>query len=654
MLLSIVQHYAKSGQMNKDSMRKYDLELLDLLKNEAPSAFRAKAKAYLMIAEFRAPFEKYAVLAKDLIEDYKVLGNYKGVIKEQYYLANKAHTAGEASSFQLYQEGIHLLEQHKEELDPTDYCRLSTRYLASTASNFDYVGLYDDAIEMVLQAVEKAESCQDSTSRLYAYVPAGAIIGAALENVNLNLEKWPNLEEQLLSYLTQTNSLAIALNKNVTAALAAYNLGHYYYSKNHLDKAQEYLQQSWEVEGIEWMTRQMYLNYGLEADILSKRGDHQSAYASLEKSYDSAVQLNEPLFLFEAQLELAKWHINQNQLGQASKFLNGLDTMLLDNLEKRRDYYKVSSELAIKNQKPTKAYSALTQYHLYKDSINNSATSQHITALLAKYDLTVAENKITELEAESAKTKFEFQKKVSIGIILISLLLAAGIIFYFLSKQRLLRSEQENQEIQQKLFRAQMNPHFIFNTLGSIQSFLLNKGKAQDAAYFLTKFAKLMRQILSQSQQTFISLEEEVDTLNHYLLLQRMRFEGRFDYSIDVQPTLDMIDTQVPPMILQPIIENAIEHGKIYNQADGVVSIGIELLDDCVSIKVKDNGLGKEHKESIPIKKKEKSFSLSIIRQRLQLVSRQFGKIAQMTMSEVSTGGTIVHVLLPHVTRASL
>ena len=654
LLVSITEHYAKSGQVDKDSLRKYSFILLELLKDEPLSVIKAKAKEYRLIADFRLPFVQYAELAKDLISDYKNLGNYAGVIREMYFLANKAHTAGEPSSFMLYREGLDLLKQYQEDLSEDAFCRWNTRFLASTAANYDYVGLYDDAIEMVLTAVAKAESCNDSTSMLYAYVPAGAILGGALENVDLNREKWPDLEKHLVSYLSLTRTLAVALDKHITEALASYNLAYYYFTINDMSSAQAYLHDSWNVEGIEWMTRQVYLNHALEADILIHKGKRNAALVSYKKAFESALKLNEPLSLFDAQKDLAKWYLEENQLMEAQAILDKMDGILINHLENQRDYYLLAYEVALKTNDHESAIDALEAYHIYKDSINSNATSLRITSILAKHDMSIADSKIALLESENSKAKLQFQKKIGILVGFLSLLLVGGFAFFFIVKQRLLRSKQHSQEVQQQLFRAQMNPHFIFNTLGSIQSFLLNNGKAQDAAYFLTKFAKLMRQILSQSQHSFISLQDEVDTLNNYLLLQRMRFEERFNYNIEIAPSINLTDTQVPPMILQPIIENAIEHGKIYTQPAGVVRIGIELVEDLLSVKISDNGIGIDHKKEIPLIKKESSFSIKIIQKRLQFLSKNFNKIASVKLIQPEDGGTMVHVLMPFLNRSSV
>lgn len=651
-LAAIVKHYAKGGQMNKDSMRRYNDTLLDLLEDTPPSKIKSSAKTHRLLANYALPFDEYSILAEDLIQDHFALENFEGVVIEQYYIANKAHMAGEPSSFSHYEKGLDYLEKYEEHFDNNVLCRHQTRYYASLASNFDYVGLFDEAIQISHKALSLAEACQDSASMLYAYRTSGAIIGRAMEQVDFDHDKWSNAEENLIHYLKQTQVFSDALRQNTIRSLAAYNLAYYYSSKDSLELSKYHLNESWNIPDIEWMPRQQYLNHTLSSAIEKKEGFISESLKSLEKAHESAAALNEPLYFFKSKIGLSEWMLEQGRIREAKRHLLPLDTLLLDNLEMRKEYHDLLYQLNHKSGDYKTALMALNDYHLYKDSIDNSKTALSISTLMRRYDRSVADHKIAILEAASIKKTLDYHKKLSFGSIGFFIFAAICALVVMLYKQRLHKSQTQNKEVQQQLFRAQMNPHFIFNTLGSIQSFLLNKGKAKEAAYFLTKFAKLMRQILSQSQHSFISLKEEVNTLNNYLLLQRMRFEDKFNYDIKVDKSLDMLETRVPPMILQPIIENAIEHGKIYNQEKGMVQITIDKSGDHLNIKIVDNGKGLDLKRDVLAKKSKESFSLSIIKQRLAFLSSQFDKIATMSLTHPKKGGTVVDVIIPYVFQA--
>ena len=142
-----------------------------------------------------------------------------------------------------------------------------------------------------------------------------------------------------------------------------------------------------------------------------------------------------------------------------------------------------------------------------------------------------------------------------------------------LSENILLR--QKASELEMQALRAQMNPHFIFNSLNSINNFILKNDKTQ-ASDYLIKFSKLIRLILENSTQPLISLSQELDALELYIDLERLRFEYRFDFQIVHDPELDMTSIKVPPLILQPFIENAIHHGLMPKQGEGLVKLNIK------------------------------------------------------------------------------
>lgn len=147
--------------------------------------------------------------------------------------------------------------------------------------------------------------------------------------------------------------------------------------------------------------------------------------------------------------------------------------------------------------------------------------------------------------------------------------------------------------LEMQVLRAQMNPHFIFNSLNSINRFILQNDKLQ-ASEYLIKFSRLIRLILQNSQASLISLESELETLRLYLDLEAFRFHHHFDYKISVSQQLDMADLQVPPLILQPYVENAIWHGLMHRDEKGQLDIDLSEEQGFLYIKITDNGIGRE------------------------------------------------------------
>lgn len=189
--------------------------------------------------------------------------------------------------------------------------------------------------------------------------------------------------------------------------------------------------------------------------------------------------------------------------------------------------------------------------------------------------------------------------------------------------QKKLQLEKEVVELEQKALRLQMNPHFIFNALNSIQS-QIGTDNEQAARYYLAKFSHLMRQILDNSRNASISLEEEINTLENYLLIEKFCNGDRFDYKITMDDTIEKDYVKIPPMLLQPFIENAIKHGlKYIDNKKGLIEVNFSEKNNLLECSVTDNGIGRVKAEELNKVSKEtyhKSTALLVTQERLDLL----------------------------------
>ncbi len=182
--------------------------------------------------------------------------------------------------------------------------------------------------------------------------------------------------------------------------------------------------------------------------------------------------------------------------------------------------------------------------------------------------------------------------------------------------------------LEQKLLRTQMNPHFIFNALGAIQSYIFTHNPIEAGTY-LARFADLMRSILYSSKEEFISLEKEIESLKNYLIIQQLRFENKFDFSFEIDPVINTEFIGVPPLLIQPFLENSIEHGFKELERKGMIRIKIKQEKDKLKIVVEDNGKGiekiKDKSQKIKVSEgsKHKSMALQIIKKRLKILNKE-------------------------------
>ncbi|MCD4746939.1 MAG: histidine kinase, partial [Bacteroidales bacterium] len=199
-------------------------------------------------------------------------------------------------------------------------------------------------------------------------------------------------------------------------------------------------------------------------------------------------------------------------------------------------------------------------------------------------------------------------------IILEILFLSLIIIFIIKYREKKIIEKNQFQLLEQKLLRSQMNPHFIFNSLSSIQSFIFENNPIEAGSY-LSRFAELIRSILYNSRKEFITIEKEVKTLQNYLDLQQLRYDNKFDYSLDIDPLIQPDQIQIPPMLAQPFIENAIEHGIKHLKGRGFISVNLTLMTEIKSVLliIEDNGIGIKASKKIESEKTKSHTSLATV-----------------------------------------
>lgn len=221
-------------------------------------------------------------------------------------------------------------------------------------------------------------------------------------------------------------------------------------------------------------------------------------------------------------------------------------------------------------------------------------------------------------------------------------------------QQREFERKVEMSKIELKALRSQMNPHFVFNSLNSIQHYIFNS-KSDEAVKYLNKFAKLMRVILNNSDKPTVAIEDDLEALKLYLELEQMRFEDKFEYRFDINANVDLDYDIMPPMLLQPYVENAILHGLTPASGKGLLTIGIRNEEQFIICTITDNGIGR--KRSAEIKRtmpgtKHKSFGMKITEERLRILneislSQHRVTITDLEHSDGSAAGTKVELYVP-------
>ncbi len=335
-----------------------------------------------------------------------------------------------------------------------------------------------------------------------------------------------------------------------------------------------------------------------------------------------------------------------------------------------RDLYDVLAQLYAQEKDFPKAYAYHQQYTAIHDSVLNEESTRQLNELQTKYETAEKDKQITllakEKEIQTKETQRQTaQKRASLtGLILVSLLavLLAYIFRQRLKSQQLLAAKQEEvkeanfrqqcSDLEMKALRAQINPHFLFNCMNSINRMIL-QGDTENASLYLTKFSKLVRLILENTEATRVSLENELAMLETYIQLEALRFHGKINYKILVDESIEVESTYLPAMVLQPFVENAIWHGLMHKEEAGTITIAVKEEEDRLLCTIEDNGVGRAKAQLLQETSilKSKSMGIKITEERLRLLSKerleQLIRFTDLKDSLDQVLGTRVDIMVP-------
>ena len=486
-------------------------------------------------------------------------------------------------------------------------------------------GNYDSA-KVYLMQFEKRDGGKPMLANLYVSLKQ---YDDALRILNLSREQ--------LVY--RNNNLGMGRNLLIVANA--------YLGKNNLEQALIHATKG--VNLLGQMKRNVYLidGYKVLSEVFDKLGKGDSAFYYLKKY----SQLKDSLLTRQFYFRLNDYKKEAEEL----KRIGRIKLLEKDNLVKAqqikqqllrkaqneaqlslmdKDYKIKEQQLQIKDQE-------LKQQTLFKDR------NQTQLILLDK------ENKLKD---QRLKQQSFIRNALIAGLFL--LLALSVFIFRILSlkrKNERLQNEKRHAELQQKAselemqaLRAQMNPHFIFNCLSSINKFIL-KNDTDAASDYLTRFSRLIRQSLTNSQLSLIPINDEIETLRLYLDMERLRFSESFTYNIIYENMIEPETIYIPPMLLQPFCENAIWHGLMHKQGPGKLDVIMSLTNGELQCIIADNGIGRQKAAELKSRSngKQKSFGLKITTERLALFNNEktvhsFYKTEDVLDSNKNIAGTKV------------
>jgi tetratricopeptide (TPR) repeat protein len=348
-------------------------------------------------------------------------------------------------------------------------------------------------------------------------------------------------------------------------------------------------------------------------NTLAAKGETNAALREVEEAVSLADSVNDPGKKADALLVLATLYEKNGSNAQALSAYKRYSGAVAD--------YQKQSERELQNR---------------SDLILQQQDIEKVTK-----DVSVGQQEVAVQEA----TVFRQQLTIY-GLLVIIIIIAVTSYYIYKNAQA---SKVANQLLALKSLRGQMNPHFIFNALNSVNQFIAQQDE-RTANRFLSEFSQLMRLVLENSQQDFITLTREREILSLYLKLEHYRFRDKFDYEIEIDPNINSDVLEVPPMLIQPYIENAVWHGLRYRDTKGKLVLKMHQHNSSLIVDVIDDGIGRKRSEELKTlnQRKHNSTGLKNVQERLLIINKVYKKDLQVTVQDGEDGtGTHVRIVLP-------
>lgn len=507
---------------------------------------------------------------------------------------------------------------------------------------------------------------QSNYAKALEYYLKSATLYEALEDENQSSKIYNNIGVAYKSQLLDTKALeyfkkSLALQeklKNPNIGITQTNIATIYFKQKEFDNAFKFYtdaKKSIDKNPNPRALGEWYNNIGAYYD---SRNYKDLAVENWEKAIVTFESIDDKFGLADTYLYLAQFYLDQGQEKQA--LMTASKALALSKeinvLEQQATSEKLISAIYAKSGKAALALDHYKMYTTIKDSLLKENDIRKSVEAAMKYEfekkelIQKEENEKRELllkeEAKSSKMKLIF------GGLIALLLVGIGFLIYNRNHlKKTLTLQKELAEYEQKALHLQMNPHFVFNCLGSISSFIVQNG-TDSAIKYLSKFSKLMRLTLEYSKESLIPIDKEIESLQNYLELEQLRFNDKFNFKISKSNDIED-DVALPPLLIQPFIENAIIHGVIPKKDQGSITIDFSLEDQSLICIILDNGIGintsKLNKENSVLA--HKSMALDIIKKRLEMITASTSKKATIAIEELTdtlkVKGTKVTLQLP-------
>jgi tetratricopeptide (TPR) repeat protein len=580
------------AQQAEDAARKYNYKMGLCI------ATQLYGNLLLQLSRPTEGIEKYrhsTQLATELRNDTFIALGHRGMGQALWYQGNFDEAI---STITL---SIHYFKQLNKKREISDA-------VMTMSSIYGNQGNYEKAFEIAQQALALSKEINDGSNIVLSLVE----IGKSYRNIG---DHTSALEYYKKAYDYKPGKIHWAYRH------LSQCMGDVYCDLQKFDSAFYFYQQSFNgnpgSKSTKWRIAEYYL----------LRKEYDSAQAEFTYLYNILKQGGEKHILMYSMLGLGKVYFAKKDYRQAKHYAR--EALNIAQEKNARLNIREACQLLYtvfeEERQPGQAFYYYKQYVQMKEAVLNDQLRGKLFEFrrIAEDDKKVAQIKLLEQEKLISEQKLKGNKLLR-NILIGGLLLLAFFSLVILGNVSLKRKNEKLQnekihkdlehratELEMQALRAQMNPHFIFNCLSSINRFIL-KNEPDKASDYLTRFSRLIRLVLINSQKPLIVLEDEIEMLRLYLEMEQLRFKNTFDYSIIYNNDIEPSNILLPPLLLQPFCENAIWHGLMHKEGHGQLSISFSMRNNILNCTIEDNGVGRARAAEIKSKSAEKIKSLGI------------------------------------------
>lgn len=513
-----------------------------------------------------------------------------------------------------------------------------------------------------LAAYQRSLAIEEAAGNAYS-------VGYTLNSIGTIYKESGSYEDATLNF---NKALAIfdSLQELTDKTDVLVNLGNTRSMTNDFQDAMKYYQQALDIDKRTGKERGVAMSLANVAFLYDKMGAYDSALVYHRKALAIREKFSDVEPLSRSLIGVGRGYLKLGKFGDANPYLlRALEISSQNNSKPLlRDVHLNLSDLYDRLKDPAKALYHIKLYQAFKDSIFNDETAEKISELEVKHDVSDKVKQIALLEKEKqiqhqdAERQATIRKALIVGIIFVIVLAAAGIYAF---RQRLLVMSKDREiqeanlrhqlsELKIKALQAQINPHFMFNCLNSINRMIV-KGDNENASLYLKKFSKLVRLIVENGEANRVSLVDELTLIESYIQLEELRFKNKIGYEIVIDDKIEKENTFLPPMIIQPFIENSIWHGLMNKNAneESRIKIAVTEENETLLCMIEDNGVGREKSQELreEMPGKTQSIGIGITEERLKLLTRErvrdLIKIVDLKDNFDTATGTRVEIRIP-------